>query len=66
MECYYLDARTSDTISSYQVQTPQLKYITLNIEVKGCNGAWGNWLKMKGKDNKRSLSNSEQSIELGT
>ena len=44
----------------------KLKHITLKIEVTGCNGAWGNWLKMKGKDNKRSLSNSEQSIELGT
>ena len=62
MECYYLDARTSDTICSYQVQTPQLKYITLKIEVTGYNGAWGVWITKM--ENKGSLSHSEQSNEL--
>ena len=65
MECYYLDARTSDTICSYQVQTPQIE--THNTQDWSHGLYWGLGC-LDNKEgvwkNKGSLSNSEQSNEL--
>ena len=55
MECYYLDARTSDTISSYQVQTPQIEIHNTQDRSQGCNGAWGMWITKKGYGKQRFL-----------
>ena len=66
MECYYLDARTSDTICSYQFQSPQIETHNTQEEVKGCNGAKGNWLTQKGKDKQTFLKQSKQSNEIDT
>ena len=66
MEYYYLDARTNDTICSYQIQTPQIETHITQEEVKGCNGAWGIGYQRKDKENKRSSSNSKQSNEIKT
>ena len=44
----------------------KLKHITLKIEVKGCNGAWGIGWQMKDRDKQTFLKQSKQSNEIDT
>ena len=49
MECYYLEARTSDTISLYQVQTPQIETHNNQDSSQRVVTGLGYWLTMKGE-----------------
>ena len=67
MECYYLDARTSDTICSYQIQTQQIE--THNTQDRSLRVATGLGVLVNkeriGKTNVTS-SISKQSNEIKT